>query len=104
MNVNKQLEDIVKSLNISIKDTIEYKEYVISKRLLDDNDRLRVLKGNLESMKHLMCSCDDESIKDEYMKAREEYDSSPLVINYRISEEKLNVLIQELIKDIDEGL
>ena len=104
MNANKKLEDIIGRLNSSIKETIEYKQYCIDKRLLESNDRLKMLKENLNQMKHLMCSCDDDNLKEEYRQAREEYESSPLVVNYKISEGKLDSLIMGLIGDINEGL
>ena len=91
-------------LNDKIKDTLEYKEYIKNKNLLDNDERLSSLRVNLEKLKHLMCKCDDKEIRDEYTKARSDYDTSVLVTNFRISEDKLNCLIRGLIEDISIGL
>lgn len=104
MSVNKELEKVSTLLNENIKETVEYKEYIRNKELLESNSRLKSLRVNLEKLKHLMCTCDDKSIRDEYTSAREEYDSSPLVVNFKISEEKLNVVIRGLIEEISAGL
>ena len=106
----KQSENIIKIVagaaidNLALKVTIGENEYKINKELLNSNDRLNHLRTNLEKLKHLMCTCTDESIKEEYSRAREEYESSPLVINFKISEEKLNGVIRNLIEDINTGL
>lgn len=104
MSVNKKLEKVSVLLNENIKETIEYKEYKTNKDLLENNERLKNLRTNLEKLKHLMCTCSDESIRGEYTKAREEYDSSPVVVNFKISEERLNVLVKGLIEQISLGL
>ena len=91
-------------LNEKIKDTLEYKEYIKNKMLLDGNEKLSSLRVNLEKLKHLMCKCDDENIRCEYSSARVEYDNSALVVNFKISEDKLNHLIREIIEDISVGL
>ena len=104
MSVNKKLEKVSMLLNENIKETIEYKEYKTNKDLLENNERLKNLRTNLEKLKHLMCTCSDESIRCEYTKAREEYDSSPVVVNFKISEEKLNALVKGLIEQISLGL
>lgn len=104
MNANKNLDDIIHSLNNSIKNTVEYKEYCSNKKILENNEKLRALNENLNNMKHLMCLCNDDALKEEYSRAREEYEASPLVVNYKISESKLNTLIIDIISDINEGL
>ena len=91
-------------LNARIKDTLEYKEYIKNKLLLDGNEKLSSLRVNLEKLKHLMCKCDDEGIRKEYSLARNEYDNSVLVVNFKISEGKLNHLIREIIDDISMDL
>ena len=104
MSVNKDIERVSLMLNDRIKDTLEYKEYIKNKMLLDGNEKLSSLRINLEKLKHLMCKCDDKSIRDEYSSARVEYDNSALVVNFRISEDKLNRLIREIIEDISVDL
>lgn len=103
MNVNS-LEELSKELNVKIKETKEYKEYILNKEHLENNDRLKSIKLNLEKMKHLMCRCDDENIKEEYLSSLKEYEESPLVINYKISEEKLNDMILNIFNIINKGL
>ncbi len=104
MSVNKDIERVSLLINEGIKDTLEYKEYIRNKHLLETNEKLICLRDNLEKMKHLMCTCSDECIRDEYTKAREEYDSSALVVNFKISEAKINDVIRDLIEDISTGL
>ena len=104
MSVNKDIERISLMINEMIKDTLEYKEYIKNKNLLNDNGKLSSLRVNLEKLKHLMCKCDDEDIKREYSLARAEYDNSALVINFKISEDKLNCLIRKIIEDISVDL
>ena len=104
MSVNKDIERVSLMINGMIKDTLEYKEYIKNKCLLDENEKLSSLRVNLEKLKHLMCKCDDKSIRDEYSSARSEYDSSALVVNFKISEDKLNRLIRGIIEDISADL
>ena len=104
MSVNKEIEDLSIELNRRVKETEEYKEYVKSKKELNSNSKLISIKKNLEKMKHVMCSCDDENIKNEYLNMLNIYESSPLVVNFKIYESRLNELMRELFNDINKGL
>ena len=103
MKLNSLKEKSIE-LNILIKETSEYKDYINAKKILESNTKLSSIKSNLEKMKHVMCKCDDECIKEEYSKALEEYNASPIVINYNIYESRLNDLISNLIDVINKGL
>ena len=54
MSVNKDIERVSLMLNDRIKDTLEYKEYIKNKMLLDGNEKLSSLRINLEKLKHLI--------------------------------------------------
>ncbi len=104
MSVNKSLEDKCLELNKEIKELKEYKEYQKAKKLLLESSKLNSIKNNLEKMKHIMCNCNDELIKEEYLKNLNTYNSSPLVINYRIWEERLEIVVETVMQSINDRL
>ena len=50
MSVNKDIERVSLMINGMIKDTLEYKEYIKNKCLLDENEKLSSLRVNLVSV------------------------------------------------------
>lgn len=99
-----KIEDKIKEIKLEIQNEECVKEYYRLKKIIKEDKTLCSLDIDIKRLQKEMCENrkNDElfsSLKKEYDLKVKEFETNPLIINYRISEEEVrNYLFQ--IKDI----
>lgn len=90
------MEDLAQKINLLIKDSVAYKEYIFYKKEVEENDELNYLKSKLESLKKKNCKDKNEEFIHDYKKIEKEYKSNVLVQKYEQAKEELVVLLEDI--------
>jgi len=94
------MDKIAKDINEGIKNSSVYRQYLICKSNVENNEYLNSLKVRMEELKSLNCKGKDEKFIDEYYELEKKYMNNILVKEYEDSKKEM----YELLKDISDIL
>ena len=86
--MDKVLEK-AKELRLAIEETLEFKEYMLNKTALENNEDVIELKHNIANLKA-------QGKKEEAKNLEAIYNAHPLVNNYQVSKDALFALLKTL--------
>lgn len=90
------MEDLAQNINLLIKDSVTYKEYVFYKKEIEESEKLNALKSKLESIKKKNCKDHNEELISDYKELEKEYKSNVLVQKYEQAREELKMLLDDI--------
>lgn len=103
--MEKKLSNIdssIKELKDEILNSKEYKEYISSKEVLDNNKKIKEIVTRITTtQKRLVSGKGDSSLEDELDKLYEELYSYPEYNEYIEKSNRLNILISDTVKELE---
>ena len=103
--MEKKLSNIdssIKELTDEILNSKEYKEYISSKEVLDNNKKIKEIVTRITTtQKRLVSGKGDSSLEDELDKLYEELYSYPEYNEYIEKSNRLNILISDTVKELE---
>ena len=90
------MEKIAVKINEEIKESNLYKEYLLLKEKVENDKYLSNLKETMENLKQNICKSKDEELTASFYEVEREYKNNPLVKDYLLVKEELNVLLKDI--------
>lgn len=105
--MNNEILDKVDEIITYIKDTDEYKDYVLLKGKLESNDKVKSLIKEVKSLQQNLVKAeayrkDSKELESNYNQKLSELDKIPLYTDYKNSVEKLNEMYQTIKNRLDD--
>ena len=105
--MNNEILDKVDEIITYIKDTKEYKDYILLKEKLESNDKVKSLIREVKSLQQNLVKAeayrkDSKKLESNYNQKLSELDKIPLYTDYKNSVEKLNEMYQTIKNRLDD--
>ena len=105
--MNKEILDKVDEIITYIKDTDEYKDYILLKDKLESNDKVKSLIKEVKSLQQKLVKAeayrkDSKELESNYNQKLSELDKIPLYTDYKNSVERLNEMYQTIKNRLDD--
>ena len=105
--MNNEILDKVDEIITYIKDTDEYKDYVLLKDKLESNSKVKSLIKEVKSLQQKLVKAeayrkDSKELESNYNQKLSELDKIPLYTDYKNSVEKLNEMYQTIKNRLDD--
>ena len=103
--MNKEIYSLVEQLKDALYSDEDVQHYLALKAAIENDKNLQELKIKMDNLHHELCSCKDKIenasfLREQYRLFEEEYNSNPLVKEYKQFKNSFEAILQEIASSL----